>query len=54
LQFDVPVDCRSVTVVVPQGRKYQVNHQKRTPDEVKDGKACFRLRPSDKKITVLN
>ncbi|MDR1380181.1 MAG: hypothetical protein LBJ47_01735 [Tannerella sp.] len=54
LQFDAPRACRSVTVVLPQGKKYLIDSRKVTPDRVANGKAWFTMQASSKKITVLN
>jgi hypothetical protein len=54
LKFDVPEDCRSVTVVLPQGRKYLLDNKKISPDKLLNGKAYFVIRHRNKTITVLN
>jgi hypothetical protein len=44
LQFNVPEGCRSVTVVLPQGKKYLLDNKKISPDKLSNGKAYFTLR----------
>jgi hypothetical protein len=41
LQFNVPEGCRSVTLVLPQGKKYLLDNKKIAPDKLKDGKVYF-------------
>jgi hypothetical protein len=54
LKFDVPNVCRSVTVVVPQGREYLLDNKSITPDKLQDNKAYFIVKPHNKTMTVLN
>jgi hypothetical protein len=54
LRFDVPEQCRSVTLVLPQGKKYLLDNRKITPDRIANGKACFTVQPSHKTLTVVS
>jgi hypothetical protein len=54
LQFNVPEGCRSVTLVLPQGRKYLLDSKKAAPDKLLNGKAYFTVGRQNKTVTVLN
>ncbi|MDR0542242.1 MAG: hypothetical protein LBH19_08505, partial [Dysgonamonadaceae bacterium] len=41
IEWDAPESCRSVLLVLPQGKKYRLDNKKAVPYSVKDGKAYF-------------
>jgi hypothetical protein len=53
LRFEVPETCHSVTVVVPQGRKYLADNKKISPNRLHDNKAYFVIRHHKQTITVI-
>jgi hypothetical protein len=52
LNFNVPADCKSVILVLPQGKKYLLDNHQIKPDSVKEGKACFTVSPKNNKIEI--
>jgi hypothetical protein len=54
LQFSVPDGCRSVTVALPQGKKYLLDNRKITPNKLIDGKAYFVVESRNKTMTVVS
>jgi hypothetical protein len=52
LSFDAPKDCKSVTVVLPKGKKYSLDNKKITPQTIIDGKAYFNVSSGSHSVKV--
>jgi hypothetical protein len=53
LNFHVPADCKSITIVVPAGKKYRLDHKTIKPDVLKEGKAYFTVKPQNRLVEII-